>query len=145
MKYLERVKNFVQGKPMTDEPAPVAAPQPPVAIPVDPLSPAAEGFSERVSPKKIDETKIFLHKCDNCSGVHFRHAGYVEVLVPFIRSGDEKRMLMQSEPVKVCVNCKHSFVWINEQAYDVTDRIDLTAWERTEREAQRATGPGGQC
>lgn len=123
------------------EPAPVEA----VPAPVDPLSPAAEGFSERVSAKRLDEAKIFLHKCGNCSGVHFRHAGYVEVLVPFIRSGDEKRMLMQSEPVKVCVNCKHSFVWINEQVYDVSDKIDLQAWDRTEREAQRATGPGGQC
>lgn len=35
--------------------------------------------------------------------------------------------------------------WINEQMYDVTDQIDLKAWEKTEKEAQAATGPGGQC
>ena len=145
MNYFERIMNyFGKGTPIVAEP-PVEPPSLPVLQAVDPLSPAAEGFSERVSAKQIDETKIFLHKCANCSGVHFRHAGYVEVLVPFIRPGDEKRMLMQSEPVKVCVNCKHSFIWLNEQVYDVTDRIDLNAWERTEREAQRATGPGGQC
>lgn len=29
--------------------------------------------------------------------------------------------------------------------YDVTDKIDMDAWDKAERELHRATGPGGQC
>lgn len=45
----------------------------------------------------------------------------------------------------ICVSCKRAFVWLNEQMYDVTDQVDLAAWEKTEKEAHKATGPGGQC
>lgn len=144
MDYMERLFKTLENLGLTkgrltmsepnDEPKAVAG-----------INPQAEGFIERVTPKPIDGSKLFLHECGNCGGVHFRHAGYVEVLTPFIRPGDEKRMLMLSEPVKICVNCKHSFVWVSEQVYDLTDKIDVAAWERTECEAYRATGPGGQC
>ena len=29
--------------------------------------------------------------------------------------------------------------------YDITDRIDLEAWEELEREMEKCTGPGGEC
>jgi hypothetical protein len=29
--------------------------------------------------------------------------------------------------------------------YEVSDQIDLEAWERFEKQAVKATGPGGQC
>lgn len=108
------------------------------------IHPNAEGFSERVTPKDPGEN-VFFYACQKCGGKHFRHAGYMEVMLPFMRSGNEKRVSMDSVPVKICVACKSAFVWFNEQAYDVTAQIDLTAWEKTEKEAHRATGPGGQC
>lgn len=104
------------------------------------------GFKERLEGKPLEDSGVILHKCGNCGGIHFRHAGYVQVLLPFIRPGaDGKRVEMHSEQVKLCVNCKHAFIWVSGQVYDVSEQIDVAAWERTEREAQRTTGPGGQC
>lgn len=112
---------------------------------LDPVSPAAMGFAERLEPKAATEANgIFLLKC-TCGGKHFRHAGYVEVVLPFMRPGAEKRVELMSNPVKVCVACKKAWVWLNEQLYDVSDQIDLGAWMRTEQQAHQATGPGGQC
>jgi hypothetical protein len=112
----------------------------------DLIHPEKEGFAERVTPKKPEES-IFFFKCEkeNCGGIHFRHAGYVEIMLPFMRPGNEKRIGFDSLQVKVCVKCKAAYVWINEQMYDVTDQIDLKAWEKTETEMQKATGPGGEC
>lgn len=107
------------------------------------IAPDQPGFKERVTPKKLPED-VFLYKCE-CGNIHFRHAGYVEVMLPFMRPGSEKRMIMDATQVMICVNCKKGYIWLNEQLYDVTEHIDLSAWERTEREAQHATGPGGQC
>ena len=108
------------------------------------VHPGNEGFRERVTPKKPDEN-LFLYECKNCGGIHFRHAGYVPVMVPFIEGGGEKRMVLDESRVMVCVACKHSWIWVGKQMYEVTDRIDLQAWERTEKEAHAATGPGGNC
>jgi hypothetical protein len=107
------------------------------------IDPSADGFRERVTPKEPSD--VFFFACKSCGGKHFRHAGYMEVMLPFMRAGNEKRVGMDSVPVKVCVGCKAAFVWLNGQAYDVTSEIDLTAWTKTEKEAHRATGPGGQC
>jgi len=52
---------------------------------------------------------------------------------------------MSPQQVMVCVKCKHSYIWVSEQMYDVTEHVDLNAWEKTEKEAHKATGPGGQC
>jgi len=111
---------------------------------MDLVHPGNEGFVERVTPKKPDES-IFLFKCKNCGKTHFRHAGYVMTMLPFMRSGGEKRVNLEEMRVMVCVSCKNCFVWINEQMYDITDQIDLQAWEKTEKEAHKATGPGGEC
>ena len=108
------------------------------------VHPANAGFVERVTAKPLDET-IFFFKCEECGGAHFRHAGYLEVMMPFLRPGSEKRMSVEGYPVKICVACKSSYVWINEQMYDVSDQVDVEAWEKTERELQAMTGPGGQC
>lgn len=110
----------------------------------DLVHPDNAGFVERVTPKRPGDD-VFLFKCPGCGGCHFRHAGYVEVMAPFMRPGAEKRVAVESYPVKVCVACKSCYVWLNEQMYDVTDKVDLGAWEKTEREAHAATGPGGQC
>lgn len=108
------------------------------------IHPDRDGFKEKVTPKKIDEAKLFIYKCE-CGGQHFRHAGYARIMMPFIETGGEKRMTCDPFQVMVCVSCKRSSIWVNGQMYDVTDRIDLQAWEKTEKEAMAATGPGGQC
>jgi len=107
------------------------------------VHPNAEGYVERITPKNSPET-LFFFTC-KCGGIHHRHAGYVSVLLPFFRPPDEKRVNKDDRQVMVCVKCKKSYIWNNEQMYDVTDRIDLQAWEKTEKEAYKATGPGGQC
>lgn len=96
-----------------------------------------------------DTSDLMLFKCTSCGGVHFRHAGYVESMTPYIslmpKGAREVKSSTVSLPVKVCVACKHSFVDVQGKMQDVTEFIDLNAWERTEKEAQKATGPGGQC
>ena len=108
------------------------------------VHPDGEGFKERVTPKQPDEN-LFLFKCRKCEGVHFRHAGYVTLMLPFLRAGGEKRVGCDDVRVMVCVKCKSAWAWITDQMYDLTDKIDLEAWEKTEKEAHKATGPGGQC
>lgn len=110
---------------------------------LDTVHPDQKGFKERITAKPTDDS-VFLFAC-TCGHKHFRHAGYMQVMAPFMRPGGEKRMAMESQQVMVCVSCKKSFVWINEQMYDVTDQVDLEAWEKLEKEAQKATGPGGEC
>lgn len=107
------------------------------------VHPSAEGFVERVTPKAPPDTVNFF-KC-TCGKTHFRHAGYMKSMTPFMRAGGEKRVDVFDYPISLCVACKKSFVWINEQMYDVTEHVDVGAWEKTEREAHKATGPGGQC
>src|SRR5688572_23199284 len=111
--------------------------------PTDLVHPGAEGFVERVTPKKPGEG-LFFFKC-SCGHGHFRHAGYMEIMLPFMRSGGEKRVGLDQSHVIVCVKCKKCFVWVNEQMYDVTDQVDMQAWEKLEKDAQKATGPGGDC
>ncbi len=105
--------------------------------------PDAEGFKEKVTPKKPDEN-MFFFKC-SCSGIHYRHAGYVKTLIPFIKPGGVKEVVADSRQVMVCVACKNCYVWAGEQMYDVTEQIDLNAWEKAEVELNAATGPGGEC
>jgi hypothetical protein len=110
------------------------------------IHPAGPGFAERVAPKvPSEEAGVFFNKCEGCGGIHFRHAGYIQSLVPFMRAGGEKKLSLENLNVMVCVGCRHCYVWLNEQMYDVTDRIDLDAWQKLEKDAHRATGPGGQC
>lgn len=103
-------------------------------------------FSKFVTPKPVTNSEdLFLFKCSKCGNVHFRHAGYVEMLVPFIRADKQERVDASSSQVKVCTKCKSAFLWYNEQMYDVSSLIDVEAWAKTEREMQQATGPGGDC
>lgn len=108
------------------------------------VHPANAGFKEKVTAKEVDDTKLFLMKC-TCGKEHFRHAGYMRVMMPYIESGGEQKMVNEPYQVMVCVACKRSTIWVNGQLYDVTDRIDLKAWEKLEVETQKATGPGGEC
>lgn len=107
------------------------------------VHPASAGFVECVTPIEPPDTVHFF-KCE-CGSIHYRHAGYVKTMVPFMRSGAEKKVSVANEQVMVCVSCKKSYAWINEQMYDISAQIDVKAWERAERDLQAATGPGGEC
>lgn len=118
----------------------------------DPVSPAGAGFKERVTPiEPKEEDGVFFFKCTSeklskiCGGVHYRHAGYIQTMIPFMRSGGERRIGIEDKRLWVCVKCRACYVWINEQMYDVTDKVDLEAWEKMEKKLHKATGPGGQC
>jgi hypothetical protein len=107
------------------------------------IHPEADGFAECVTPKETPES-VFFFKCI-CGAIHYRHAGYVKTMSPFMRSGGEKKISINDQQVMVCVKCRKSYAWINEQMYDISDKIDVQAWEKAEREMQAATGPGGEC
>ncbi len=103
-----------------------------------------DGFKERVTPEK-NLKGMFFFECPQCKGKHFRHAGYMKSMMPFMRPNGEKRVDVQDYQVMVCVKCRCAYIWMNEQMYDVTSQIDMVAWEKFEKEAQRAVGPGGNC
>lgn len=110
------------------------------------ISPASPGFAEAGKIGPPPDT-FFMLECPGCKGVHFRHAGYVSQLVPIIEAGRGPMLPDQQHAVNVCVACKRCFVRdrVAAKTYDITDRIDLQAWDKTEREMHKATGPGGQC
>ena len=107
-------------------------------------------FDEKITPKKLDHDpdpakRVNLFKCPSCKGVHMRHAGYMEAVLPYVLAGDGAKVSRDSLHVMICVKCKNAYVWHNGQMYDVTDQVDLTAWETTEEECHAAVGPGGDC
>lgn len=95
--------------------------------------------------KKLEDADIFVIKCPGCGGIHFRHAGYIEAVIPFVSPKQGDSLATDSLPVKICVKCKHAHVIHSNKIVDVTANIDLKAWSKTEVEAHEATGPGGQC
>lgn len=112
---------------------------------------------QKVTPKELDQSKTPVFVCTKvwqhatasdpevlCRGTHFRHAGYLQHLVPFAAADGAK---VAADPVQVmlCIKCKTAYSWIGGQVYDVSKHVDLQAWDRTEKDAYRATGPGGQC
>jgi len=100
--------------------------------------------NEKFLVKLTATEDILMFNCE-CGNVHFRHAGYVEVLVPWVNSSKVGKVGKDSLQVMVCTRCRKAYVYLNDKMYDVTDHIDLKAWEKTEKEMQSATGPGGDC
>lgn len=91
------------------------------------------------TPEELD-----LLKCPKCGHIHFRHAGYVEVALPYSdRTGHN--VALTEKQVKVCVKCRTCVVSYDGKVWDITKFIDLKAWEAFEVEAQKAVGPGGNC
>ena len=111
---------------------------------LDPVHPKAEGFVECVTHKTPPPAMHFM-TCPKCKGVHYRHAGYVNIMLPYLKSGGDKRVSLEEQRVLICVACHASFIWTNEQAYCMDEHIDVKAWEKSEKVVHEATGPGGQC
>lgn len=90
--------------------------------------------------------ELNLFACPNCGKVHFRHAGYLETALPYQdNTSANPKVATDERHVKICVSCKHAYITYDAKIWDVTKFIDLEAWEKTEKEAHKATGPGGQC
>lgn len=109
----------------------------------------AKTFEEASRPKGLEEEpdktkRLLFFKC-TCGKAHFRHAGYLQTMMPLMRPGQGAKINTESLAVNVCVACRKSYVFSWEQMYDVTDQIDVKAWEKAEKELQAATGPGGEC
>ncbi len=101
------------------------------------ISMSVSDFTKKVTPVNVkDGNELFLFKCAGCGGLHFRHAGYVEMVMPYMRADKTKNVSTDSYSVKVCVACRKCYIWVNDQVYDITEHIDLKAW---------AVGPGGNC
>jgi predicted nucleic-acid-binding Zn-ribbon protein len=102
-------------------------------------------FEEKITPKQLTPEDLFMFRCSSCGNVHFRHAGYIETMLPYIQVDKEKKVQHDSYCVYVCTVCKKCYIYVNSQVYDVTHLIDLNAWEKTEKEMHKMTGPGGNC
>lgn len=109
------------------------------------VSMTVNDFEKRTIPIKAKSPKdLFLFQC-GCGCIHFRHAGYIESLMPYMRADKSKHVSEDSESVLVCTKCRKCYVWVNNQMWEITDLIDLHAWEKTEKEMHKMTGPGGNC
>lgn len=104
-----------------------------------------KGLQQKDFTQKLDTADIFIIKCLVCGKVHFRHAGYLEVMTPYVDAKLGKMLSVDSKPVKICVSCKAAHVIVDGKVIDITEQIDLKSWERTEVEAHKAVGPGGNC
>lgn len=131
-----------------------------VPVPANALElvhPDGDGFKQKVDPKKIDG-KIFLFRCskilkgdpadesvpvERCNNPHLRHAGYVKNIIPIMRTQQLKEVVFESVNVHVCTKCRSCYIHVDGQTYDVTEHIDLQAWEKVELEMDKAIGPGG--
>lgn len=102
-------------------------------------------FTSKV--KNTDELSLF--KCTTCGNVHFRHAGYVEAMTPYMELKPGKEPEVKSSTtslqVKICTSCKSCYVDHTGKMYDITKHIDLDAWDSTEKELHKTIGPGGNC
>ena len=84
--------------------------------------------------KKVKDTnELFLFKCQAikkrgfnkgkvCGNAHFRHGGYVEMLIPFARAG-KKKLAKDSFPVLICTKCKTPYIYylLNSNHYVIRD------------------------
>lgn len=105
-------------------------------------------FSQKDVVTELKDTEeLFLLKCPNCQGVHFRHAGYMVPLLPYgdPRKPGEVQISAEQKPVNLCIKCKTAILYHDTKVHDVSKFVDLKAWEKTEKQAHKETGPGGQC
>lgn len=104
-------------------------------------------FADQIKAVKAGADRLFLFKCsdDKCKNIHFRHAGYVEALMPLIQADQKTRIAHHSHQVLVCTKCRKSYIWYDERMYDLSEQIDMNAWAKAEKELHKATGDGGQC
>lgn len=102
-----------------------------------------------LAPVKELESKDDLNflRCSDpaCDGIHFRHAGYIELCLPYVKPNGQSANANHSYAVKVCINCKKCYIFHEDHFYDITKHIDLNAWEKLEEKAHKMTGPGGDC
>lgn len=143
------VKTLIKSKQLVDNSNPVTEElKTETGVKVAEIDHQIGRFKQSELIKKLEDnegTSLFLLHCPNCDSIHFRHAGYVEVVVPYTEKENEVKTITASQPVKMCVECKHSFFQNDGRLYDVTNKIDLNAWETTEKMMHKVTGPGGQC
>ena len=67
-----------------------------------------------IDAKELKDTdELYMFKCTQCGGVHFRHAGYMEMLLPYVLADKQKKIQKESHQVHVCVKCKKSFKFFN--------------------------------
>jgi hypothetical protein len=92
--------------------------------------------------EQADTAKLQLLKCPNDGHMHFRHAGYVMPMMPYIDK-QEGKVSIDAVQVMVCTKCRYSYIARDGKLHDVTSIIDLEAWEKLEVSAHKATGPGG--
>ena len=101
-------------------------------------------LSQKNLVELADTEKLQLLRCPICGGMHFRHAGYMLPLLPFLEKGESKVQVNQA-PVYICINCKAGIIHVDGKIHDVSGFVDMSKWEQTEKLAYKMTGPGGQC
>lgn len=105
-----------------------------------------ERFNQSEFVSKVENTNdLFLLKCPKDGNVHFRHAGYVYPMTPYVDPKRGAQVSSVQTPVMVCTTCKSVLFYFDSKFHDITSHTDLEAWDKTEKEMHKATGPGGDC
>ena len=116
--------------------------------PIKDLTLKAEStFDQKDLVKPLDNTdSILLLKCPKCGHTHFRHAGYMITVTPYLEIKTQSvNNVSTNNPVHICIKCKTAILAVEGKIHDVTDHVDFEAWNKTEKIAHETTGPGGQC
>lgn len=106
--------------------------------------PVGDKFMTHEFVEEADTDKLQLMGCPSCGHMHFRHAGYVLPLTPYVEKGESK-MMTEQVPVYICIKCKTSLTAIGGKLHNMSKVVDVASWEKTEVEAHKKTGPGSQC
>lgn len=104
-------------------------------------------FPIMMATEKTIENKMVM-KC-KCGHVHFRHGGYTITATPWAEtkpdSGPEGHVSTRRKEIWFCIKCKTPYSIENGTMYDWSNYISFEDWEAFEKEAHKATGPGGEC
>ena len=76
----------------------------------DLLDGLSDAFKEKIDPKDPDKDELLMFKCvkvegkppndKKCGNLHFRHAGYVEIIIPYMLGAQKKQHEVQKASIQ---------------------------------------------
>ncbi len=101
-----------------------------------------DGRSKPMPTGEQDSDEMRPLECPWCGNAHFIHAGYLEMLQPCEKPGEEGRASCRPTRVMVCTKCSCCYVWHDGRVRDVTRLVDLRAWADMQKRLRDANREG---
>lgn len=95
-----------------------------------------EEYRKRLLPQIVRRPEdLRLFECPHCHGILFDRATNIVRFEPFKDFPEDSRGVERRfYSVQVCRGCQAHYAWIDEQMYEITKIVDVTAWKEAERE-----------